>query len=157
MEEQWGGREGLPKRPPIMAAKRVLAAKKAGTAVLEAVDLLELCVQCPASVLRTLLDFMVTGASDASLAELGLRLQAAMDVDGAGERGVLLVYNELLESPGEISLCIRVDAMKTIGHGLHGILRARCMRCSPADAYAWVWSRCVALLLVLAPLLVCAS
>ena len=53
-----------------------------------------------AELLRTLLDSMETGASATDLAELATRLQACMDPAGAGERGVLAVYNDLLEQPG---------------------------------------------------------
>ena len=80
--------------------RAVRAAKKAGTAGVEAVDMLELCVKCPASMLRTLLDCMTTGIQSSSLAELAELLAEALDPAGAGERGVLLVYNDLMESPG---------------------------------------------------------
>lgn len=59
----------------------VLAAKQEGLAgVVKKECLLELCVQCPASVLRTLLDCMVAGASAATLghlAEVGPRTACA--------------------------------------------------------------------------------
>ena len=84
------------------------AAKKKGAAGIEPAEMLELCVQCPASVLRMLLDCMVSGASTASLSQLSQRLQGTMDATGAGECGLLLVYNDLLESPGDICVYVRV-------------------------------------------------
>lgn len=89
----------------------LLGAKKAGTAVIEPIELLELCVQCPATLLRTLLDCMVAGVSVTSLVQLSQKLQGAMDSTGAGERGVLLVYNELLESPGGVQAAV-VSALR---------------------------------------------
>ena len=93
----------------------VLAAKKAGTAGIEAVEMLELCVQCPASVLRALLDSMTAGAPAASLAQLAQRLQGALDPGGAGERGILLVYNDLLESSGACGAALRAGGLKWNG------------------------------------------
>ena len=88
----------------------VLAAKKAGVASIESIDMLELCVQCPARLLRTLLDCMLLGTTATSLALLSQQLQAAMDEGGAGgERGVLLVYRDLLESPGANERYTRMD------------------------------------------------
>ena len=123
---------GAPTAAPIGA---ILAAKQAGTAGVKEKYLLELCVQCPASVLRALLDCMVAGASAATLAHLAevgprtacascvlprggrahacdtrghpvQRLRAGMDVSGAGERGVLLVYRDLLRSPGGVQAAV---------------------------------------------------
>ena len=106
--------------PAEAGGSEVLAAKKAGTAGVETVEMLELCVQCPASVLRALLDSMTAGASAACLSQLAQRVQGALDADGAGERGLLLVYNDLLESPG-LSVAPPPPA------------RARAARCGPAS------------------------
>lgn len=98
---------------------QVWAAKKAGTASIETAEMLELCVTCPTSVLRTLLDCMVAGASSIVLVQLAQRLQGALDVTGAGECGLLLVYNDLLESPGMTSVCVHVLVVDVFISGLH--------------------------------------
>jgi hypothetical protein len=113
-----------------MAPPGVMAAKRAGTAGVEAVEVLELCVTCPSSVLRTLLDCMTSGVVTASLPILAARLAAALDPDGAGERGVLPVYNDLMESPGVVSRArVRASAWAQLTQRENAFCRADGRQC----------------------------
>ena len=77
-------------------------AKKAGLAGVDAAKLLEICVQFPTQLLRQLLGGLSRGITQENLTSLSSKLTAAKVPDGAGEGGILAVYNEVLESPGGI-------------------------------------------------------
>eukprot|EP00961_Rhodomonas_salina_P171019 2305805-Rhodomonas_salina.2 len=77
-----------------------LEAKRAGAAGADAAELLELCVQIPASLLNALLSALMNGTDANSLVLLAEELAQRKDEDGAGEKGILAVYRELLECPG---------------------------------------------------------